>query len=118
VRCCILLRSARLDVGGHGFDVVAVSTGNEVAVQVHCDLDRGVPELATDGGDGYPPAQHQAGIRVARIMDSDVLSQRKGLTGHLTSGAGVRGRVANAEEGRTWETPCWWMFGGCGDAIF
>jgi hypothetical protein len=43
--CCILFRSTRLDVGGQRFDVVVVSARDKVPVQVHGDLDGGVPKL-------------------------------------------------------------------------
>jgi hypothetical protein len=51
--CCIPLRSARLNISGQSLDVMAISAGDEVAVEIHCHLDGRVPELATDVRDGH-----------------------------------------------------------------
>jgi hypothetical protein len=47
------------------FHMVSVGTGNEVTVEVHGDLDRGVPELFRDVDDGHAAAEHQRSIGVA-----------------------------------------------------
>src|SRR5262245_4760973 len=44
----------------------------EVAVHVHRDLNRGVPELLLYIGKRYPATEHQTRIRVARIVDADI----------------------------------------------
>jgi ABC transporter substrate binding protein len=69
---CGLLPSGLLDCIRESLDVVAVGSWNEVTVEVDGDLDRGVPELLRDVGDGHPAAEHQRDIGVAGVVDADV----------------------------------------------
>ncbi len=43
-----------------------------MAVEIHCDLDRGVSKLLRDVGGRHAPAEHQRGVGVARVMDADM----------------------------------------------
>ena len=53
-----------------GCDVVSVGSRDEMTVQVHRDLDRGVAELLRDVRDGHAAAEHQRSIGVARVVDA------------------------------------------------
>jgi len=55
---CVWFRPRCLDGVGQALDMVPVRAGNKVAVQVHGDLDAGVPELPRYVGDGHTTAQH------------------------------------------------------------
>ena len=74
--CCVRLHSPGFDVCGQGFDVVTISTGDKVAVQVHRDLDGSVPKLAAHVAGRNAPAQHQRGVGVAGVVDADVFHLR------------------------------------------
>ena len=47
--CCFRLHSPGFDVGSQCFDVMAVGTRNEVAVEVHSDLDGRVRKISRAG---------------------------------------------------------------------
>ena len=69
---CVQLPSGVLDRFCESFDVVSIGAGDEMTVQIHRDLDRGVPELLRDIGDGHAAAEHQRSIGVAGVVDTDV----------------------------------------------
>ena len=60
----------RLDPGGEVRRVVSVYARFEVRVEPNRCVDLGMPELRLDIIHGLPLAEHQGGVRVARIVDA------------------------------------------------
>ena len=52
------------------FDVMSVGPRLEVTVEIHCDLDRAVTELAGDVGHGDATPEHDRGVGVASVVDA------------------------------------------------